>query len=129
LYCHSNQLTSLDVSQNTALTFLGFYNNQLTSLDVSQNTALTLLQCGGNQLSSLDVQYNTALTYLDCQYNQLTNLNIQNGNNNNMPSSAFVVAPAITGTGTLTITSDSGGPITPNGLYNYTNVPPGTLWI
>jgi hypothetical protein len=108
LYCHSNQLTSLDVSQNTALTGLGFYNNQLTSLDVSQNTALTFLNCASNQL---------------------TNLNIQNGNNNNMPSSAFVVAPATTGTGTLTITSDSGGPITPNGSINYTNVPPGTLWI
>jgi Leucine-rich repeat (LRR) protein len=103
--------------------------NQLTSLDVSQNTALTQLSCYYNQLTSLDVSQNTALDGLACWQNQLTNLNIKNGNNNNMYNSSFVVAAAITGTGTLTITSDSGGPITPNGLINYTNVPPGTLWI
>jgi hypothetical protein len=31
-------------------------NNQLTSLDVSQNSALTLLDCRNNQLTSLDVR-------------------------------------------------------------------------
>ena len=65
LYCHLNQLSSLDVSQNTALTYLDCEYNQLSSLDVSQNTALTVLQCGGNQLSSLDVRNgnNTNFTY------------------------------------------------------------------
>ncbi len=62
LYCDSNQLTSLDVSSNTALTELYCYENQLTSLDVSRNTALTKLGCGSNQLTSLDVSRNTALT-------------------------------------------------------------------
>ena len=32
LYCYSNQLTSLDVSNNTSLTELHCYTNQLTSL-------------------------------------------------------------------------------------------------
>ena len=36
-----NQLTTLDVSKNTALTDLDCDNNQLTTLDVSKNTALT----------------------------------------------------------------------------------------
>jgi Leucine-rich repeat (LRR) protein len=36
LNCSNNQLSSLDVSQNTALIALWCYNNQLTSLDVSQ---------------------------------------------------------------------------------------------
>jgi Leucine-rich repeat (LRR) protein len=49
-------------------------NNQLTSLDVSQNTALTELDCNDNQLTSLNVSQNTALTYLDCSDNQLTSL-------------------------------------------------------
>ncbi|MDO4225174.1 MAG: hypothetical protein Q4C75_04720, partial [Bergeyella zoohelcum] len=31
LYCYNNQLTSLDVSKNTALTSLGCSSNQLTS--------------------------------------------------------------------------------------------------
>jgi Leucine-rich repeat (LRR) protein len=76
LYCNSNQLTSLDVSNNTALTYLYCNSNQLTSLDVSNNTALTYLYCFSNQLTSLDVGSNTALTYLSCTVNQLTSLDI-----------------------------------------------------
>lgn len=41
LDCSGNQLTSLDLSSNTALTHLECANNQLTSLDLSNNTALT----------------------------------------------------------------------------------------
>ena len=76
LKCGGNQLTSLDVSQNTALTSLRCHNNQLTSLDVSQNTTLTVLRCYDNQLSSLDVSQNTALTNVDCSDNQLTSLDV-----------------------------------------------------
>ena len=76
LYCLSNQLTSLDVSANTALTKLYCQNNQLTSLDVSGCTALTYLNCGSNQLTSLDVSANTALTTLWCYYNQLESLDV-----------------------------------------------------
>ena len=76
LFCLYNQLTSLDVSRNTALTELRCDYNQLTSLDVSRNTALTELRCDYNQLTSLDVSRNTALTYLDCNNNQLTELDV-----------------------------------------------------
>ena len=76
LYCRGNQLTNLDVSQNTALTRLWCYDNQLTSLDVSQNTALTNLNCGNNQLTSLDVSQNPALNYLYCNGNQLASLDV-----------------------------------------------------
>ena len=69
LYCLSNQLTSLDVSANTALTTLWCYYNQLESLDVSANTALMVLECDDNQLTSLDVSANTALTFLECEDN------------------------------------------------------------
>ena len=50
--------------------------SELTSLNLSQNTALTSLECSYNQLTSLDVSKNTALTKLDCCCNQLTSLNI-----------------------------------------------------
>ena len=76
LNCSYNQLTSLDVSKNTALIGLYCYDNQLTVLDVSQNIALTTLSCASNQLTSLDVSKNTALTYLHCASNQLTSLDI-----------------------------------------------------
>ena len=76
LYCYNNQLTSLDVSNNTVLTTLYCYNNQLTSLDVSQNKVLTTLWCYSNQLTSLDVSKNVALKYLYCYDNQLTSLDV-----------------------------------------------------
>ena len=78
LNCSSNQLTSLDVSNNTALTSLNCYSNQLTSLDVSNNSALIELNCYSNQLTSLDVSNNTALTNLNCRSNQLTSLDVSN---------------------------------------------------
>ncbi|WP_445721438.1 T9SS type A sorting domain-containing protein [Flavobacterium sp.] len=76
LYCFSNSLTSLDVSQNTALKVLVCSSNPLTSLDVTQNTALTVLYCASNSLMSLDVSQNTALKDLRCHYNQLINLDV-----------------------------------------------------
>ena len=76
LVCWENQLTSLDVSQNTALQELECFENKLTSLDVSQNPALQKLSCWDNRLTSLDVSKNTELTYLKCSYNRLTELDV-----------------------------------------------------
>ena len=52
LDCGHNQLTTLDVSKNTALTELYCWYNQLTALDVSKNTALANLSCFNNQLTA-----------------------------------------------------------------------------
>ena len=78
LNCEKNQLTSLDVSNNTVLTFLECSSNQLTSLDVSNKTELTFLGCDRNQLSFLDVSNNTALKELYCFDNRLTSLDVSN---------------------------------------------------
>ena len=59
-------------------------DNQLTSLDVSKNTALESLSCSNNNLTILDVSKNTALNWLLCYNNQLTSLDISNGNNSNL---------------------------------------------
>jgi Leucine-rich repeat (LRR) protein len=77
-YCYENQLTSLDVSNNSALTELDCYFSQLTNLDVSNNTSLRYLDCGENQLTSLNLSGNTALSTLFCDGNQLTNLDVSN---------------------------------------------------
>ena len=65
---NSNIFSSLDVSKNTALTFLCCLDcTSLTSLDFSKNTALTTLIFNGcTGLTSLDLSKNTALTLLDC---------------------------------------------------------------
>ena len=78
LNCTGNELTSLDVHENTALTYLDCTKNKLTSLDVSNNTALDELYCYQNQLTSLDVRQNTALKMLSCNKNKLTSLDVSN---------------------------------------------------
>ena len=69
---------SLDLSGCASLSYLSCYENQLTSLNVSQNTILSRLVCYGNQLTSLDVSKNTTMTYLDCGANNLTRLDLSN---------------------------------------------------
>ena len=76
LDCRRNQLTSLDLSKNTALEVLNCNNNPLTSLVLGGNTALTKLSCTNNQLTSLDLSKNTALQVLDCGDNQLASLDV-----------------------------------------------------
>ena len=70
LNCNKNNLTALDVSNNTALQALWCYNNQLTTLDLSNNTALEQLYCTENKLSTLDLSKNTELIQLFCSKNQ-----------------------------------------------------------
>ena len=57
--------------------------NQLTSINLTQNTDLITFYCTGNQITSLDVTQNTILTELRCGSNFLTCLNVKNGNNLN----------------------------------------------
>ena len=78
LYCGENQLTSLNVSDNTDLNELDCHNNLLTNLDLSGATALTHLSCNDNQLTSFDLSQNTALETLLCWNNQLTSLDVSN---------------------------------------------------
>ena len=61
------------MSKNTALTKLSIYLTPLTSLDVSNNTALTELNVYYiTTLTSLDVSKNTMLLVLRVYDNQLT---------------------------------------------------------
>jgi Leucine-rich repeat (LRR) protein len=70
--CGNNQLTNLDVGNNTGLIKLDCSDNQITNLDVSKNTALLGLYCSSNKLTNLDVSKNTALKTLTC----ISNLNL-----------------------------------------------------
>ena len=79
--CERNQLTSFDLSQNPNLEELLCSENYLTSINISQNPNLIWLKCGENQLTSLDVTQNPNLQNLYCSYNQLTSLDVtQNPN-------------------------------------------------
>lgn len=81
LQARNNQLTTIDVSNNTILSFLNVNNNQLVSLDLSSNTNLDRLYCTDNQLTNLNVSNCPDLIYLYCANNQLTNLFLDNNIN------------------------------------------------
>jgi len=89
LICWANQLTSLDLSQNTALEYLSCQQNQLTSLNVNGASALIDIACNINLISNLDVSQNTALQVLSCGSNPLTSLNINGANNLTLLSCGF----------------------------------------
>ena len=74
--CGWNQLTTLDVSNSPTLTYLDCTSNQLTTLDVSDNPALTNLRCNFNHLTTLDLSNNPSLESLSCNNNQLTTLDV-----------------------------------------------------
>lgn len=81
LNCQNNQLNSLDVSNNTNLSRLLCYRNQLSSLDISNNIALTDLESSNNNISTLDVSNNIALTILICSSNNISTLDVSNNTN------------------------------------------------
>ena len=59
-------------------------SNQLTSLDLSQNIYIDELECSFNQITFLDLSNNTELTKIYIDDNQLTYLDLRNGNNSNI---------------------------------------------
>src|SRR5690606_6137644 len=80
LYCYSNNLTAIDVSNNTNLVDLVCSSNDLTSIDLSSNPNLAHLDCGFNNLETIDLSNNPNLSSLWAGGNpNLTTLNIHNG--------------------------------------------------
>ena len=76
LLCANNQLTTLDVSSNIALTYIVCDDNMITNLDLSNNTALTSVLCDNNQLTALNLTNCTSLEYIECYNNQISSLNV-----------------------------------------------------
>lgn len=76
LYVRKNQLTNINLSKNTKLSYLDVGYNQLTTLDTKANTLLTSLVCHENQITSLDVSKNVLLEQLMCHYNNLTAIDV-----------------------------------------------------
>jgi hypothetical protein len=84
LICSSNQLTSLDVSQNPFLEVLKFSFNLIDNIDVTQNNFLRELYFSGCNISELDITQCHLLEKLFCNGNQLANLDLTQNINLNM---------------------------------------------
>ena len=86
LICKENDLTNLDVSALTQLTYLDCSNNRnpagwgggITGLTLPNTNTLTTLICGSNYLTSLDVSAYTSLTHLNANGNNITTLTLPN---------------------------------------------------
>lgn len=78
LHVGSNNLTSLDVSQNSELITLNCELNDLSTLTLGSNTHFKSLFCRANLLTNLDLSGLPALHTLSTEYNLLTQLNINN---------------------------------------------------
>jgi len=105
-------LTGIEAFIN--LTLLDVPNNNLTTIDVSNNTNLTRLHCGSNQLTILDVSDISTLEQFHCQNNQLVELNVANGNNSN-----FIYMKAYNNPSLTCIQVDAGfSPPANSGQYN-----------
>ena len=80
--CRENgaNITALGPSNNQNLTVLYCMSNQLKSIDVSQSIWLELLDCSSNQLKTIDITNNERLIVLWCQNNKLRSIEINNNN-------------------------------------------------
>lgn len=74
-------LTTLNVSENTALKHLYCNDNPLTALDLANNTALEKLECGENEFTTLDLSKNTSLKYFGFFNGKLSSLDLTNNTN------------------------------------------------
>ena len=61
LWVWHNDLSSIDVSKNTKLVYLGLYDNPITSLDVRQNTSLQILSVSETKVREIDLSKNVNL--------------------------------------------------------------------
>lgn len=94
LDANRNDLTSVDLAYNTALTHVFLWTNDLETIDLSRNTAITNLNLNSNQLMGLDVSNQANLFTLQCQSCGLTNLDVSSNadvqflllNNNDLSS-------------------------------------------
>ncbi len=79
LNCRTNNLTSIDLSNNLLLESFAAWSNNLTSLDVSGNTALEVLSIHYNNLTTIDVSNNPALRSLQLNNNDaITTVDVTN---------------------------------------------------
>jgi Leucine-rich repeat (LRR) protein len=74
LICNQNQISVLDLSKNTSLSYLDCSNNQLVNLILGSNVIVV----NNNSLERLEGFSNNKLKYLDCSSNLLSTLDVSN---------------------------------------------------
>lgn len=78
LSAYNNFISSVDLTNNTALTLIHLDYNNLTGIDLTNNTQLTTLWIGYNDITSIDLSHNPNLGTLKIEHNKLTLLDLSN---------------------------------------------------
>lgn len=78
---NANQITTIDVSNNTRLEYLDLGENKLKSLDISKNPNLVYLEIQFNEISTLDLSSNPQLEMLSAGFNQLKTIDVSQNSN------------------------------------------------
>lgn len=69
-------IISIDLTKNTKLKEIYFKNDSLKSIDISKNTSLENLHIGSNELTSIDLSNNPNLKYVVLSANKLTSVDL-----------------------------------------------------
>lgn|SRR5690606_22692687 len=88
--CGKQEISSLDVSKNTALVTLYCDDNKLSSLDLSKNTALLNLLCINNQIAGDHMKQ--LINSLPANNEEKMALIKENGDGNSLPAQAELQA-------------------------------------
>src|SRR5690606_20377696 len=81
LFCDGNQLTTVNLTQNTNLSVLWINSNPLTYLDLSNNPLLSSLQASGLPITDIDLSQNPLLREVEISGNNLSYLDLSNNPN------------------------------------------------
>jgi len=76
LFVYNNNLVTINVSQNIALTGLVAAINQLTSIDLSMNTNLISVSLNQNLLTTINLTPNTSLKQVYIENNNLNSIDV-----------------------------------------------------
>ena len=76
LTAYNNNLSSVDLSQNTALTTIILALNNLTEIDLSSHSSLISLSLNDNSISTIDLSNNLQLQQVFLNNNLLTTINV-----------------------------------------------------
>ena len=80
LFCSYNSFSDLDFSQNVLLNELACDNNPLTNINLTLNLELTDLRIYNAQLSEIDLTQNIDLRQLNCNNNNLSGIDLSQNN-------------------------------------------------
>jgi Leucine-rich repeat (LRR) protein len=89
----NNGLSIVNLGTNTNLEFLLLQQNNLTTIDLTGFTSLQTLRLGFNPLTSLDLSTLSSLEIFTSSNCNLVDVNIQNGNNTSITSFSLVNNP------------------------------------